>query len=39
MKDVRCRMYRHCHDSKTANDNLNCNRRNAVIEEDELAVW
>ncbi len=32
-------LHRHCHDSKTANDNLNSNRRNAVMEEDELAVW
>jgi RNA-directed DNA polymerase len=30
-------LHRHCHDSKTANDNLNSNRRNAVMEEDELA--
>lgn len=32
-------LHRHCHDSKTANDNLNSNRRNAVMEEDELAAW
>ncbi|MBX9256212.1 HNH endonuclease [Desmonostoc muscorum CCALA 125] len=32
-------LHRHCHDSKTANDNLNSNRPNAVMEEDELAVW
>ncbi|MHC5756010.1 MAG: HNH endonuclease, partial [Nostoc sp.] len=32
-------LHRHCHDRKTANDNLNSDRRNAVIEEDELAAW
>jgi RNA-directed DNA polymerase len=32
-------LHRHCHDSKTTNDKLNSNRRNAVMEEDELAAW
>jgi RNA-directed DNA polymerase len=32
-------LHRHCHDSKTANDNLNSNKHNDVMEDDELAVW
>lgn len=32
-------LHRHCHDSKTANDNLNSHKRNDVMKEDELDAW
>ncbi|BAY42233.1 RNA-directed DNA polymerase (plasmid) [Nostoc sp. NIES-2111] len=32
-------LHRHCHHNKTANDNLNPNKRKDLTKEDELAAW